>query len=57
MVSLKTALLRSEDACHATESELASTRESIAWNAQALADLLERNRVLKEELSQLRGAA
>jgi hypothetical protein len=40
-------------ACCATESELASTRESMAWNAQALACSLERNRVLEEELSQL----
>jgi hypothetical protein len=44
-------LQRLKDACHATESKLASARESMARNTQALVDSLERNRVLKEELS------
>jgi hypothetical protein len=50
---LKNTLQRSEDACRATESELASAGELMARNDQALVDSLERNRVLEEELSQL----
>jgi hypothetical protein len=52
---LKSTLQRLEDACRAAESKLASARESLARNAHALADSLERNRGLEEELSQLRG--
>jgi hypothetical protein len=50
-------LQRSKDACHAAESKLTSAKKLMAWNVQALADSLERNRVLEEELGQLRGAA
>jgi hypothetical protein len=54
---LKSELQRLEDACRTAESELACAKGSLVRNAQALADSLERNRVLEEELCKLRGAA
>jgi hypothetical protein len=50
---LKSELQRLEDARRAAESELATAKKSMAWNAQALVGSLERSRVLEEELGQL----
>jgi hypothetical protein len=50
---LKTKLQRSEDTHHATESELASAKELMVRNARALADSLERSRVLEKDLGQI----
>jgi hypothetical protein len=50
-------LTRSEESRRSIESELAGTKEVIAWNLQALANSLERSMVLKEELGRLRVAA
>jgi hypothetical protein len=46
-----------EDACRAAKSELATTQEVVTCYTQALADSLERNRVLEEEFGQLQGVA
>ena len=48
---------RSEDARHVAESELPATQGVVTWNTQALADSLERSKVLEEDLSQFQGAA
>jgi hypothetical protein len=50
-------LTQSNESCRAIESELAGTKELMAWNSQVLADSLERSRVLKEDLGQLQGTA
>jgi hypothetical protein len=54
---LRDELKQSEEGCRAAESELATTKEVVARNAQVLADSFGRSKVLEEELGQLRRAA
>jgi hypothetical protein len=54
---LRDELKRSEDASLAANSKLVTTKEVVAWSAQALADSLGRSNVLEEELGQLRSMA
>jgi hypothetical protein len=52
---LNSKLQKLEDACRAAKSELACSLVLLVRNVEVLVDSLERNGVLKEELSQLRG--